>query len=914
MTDKKEDELMQKILNYPKVVLVVIGVITLYFSFFLPRIQLDNDVKTFLPDEHIVNIENDREEELFGSSHVLAIALENARGTILDRDFIEEIRGLSEYIMTLDGVEDVDDLTNTDYIEAIPGGMEVADLAGDDFSGTSAELKELKNKLLSWDVYERSLYSKDFTATQLAVTLDTDITPDAQEAVYYSAKAYLEEMGEKGIRYYIAGDPSVMTLISLLMQDDLKVLIPLVLLVLVFFLYISFRKLGGVLLPLSSVIISTIWTVGLMAQLGIPLSIVATAIPVLMVAVGSAYGIHVVSHYYDELELHCDGLDHDEHVALVLGVVKSIGLPVMTASLTTIAGFASLASSSIIPLRNFGMFTALGVFVAMLVSLLFIPSVLILRRRSPNLKESCEENDESATASVFLGVSRFLGGRKSRLIVFFVAVVGLSVYGTFQVVVDNALIEYFKPDAEIRQADVFMREKFLGTETFNIVVEGEEPGDLTDPVVLAEMDNLAQYISDKYEVVSKVMSFSDFVRRMNQVMNDPAGMEDFSDTGWESDESSSTDESMGSFSSFEDAGFGEDESGDAGFGTEGGFGEGFGDDSDFGFSDFSEDSQEPETAGTPSDKAAYDYGDQMSYGDFLVLLEEVWNEADHAELTAESLVNGIYKKLNYGGAAYNEIPLDPAKYNLSATDDLKNLISQYLMIYSGNLEDYADDAIEPRIARMGVTLKTTGSRIPHRIMDDVEEYGRLHFPEHIRVWTTGMAKSKYAVTELVVGTQITSVLLSLLLVLIIVSVQFRSLVAGLISVIPLSVSILINFGVMGLFGIKLDIGTSIVASVAIGVGVDYTIHFLTGYYNQWQKTPEHRAAVQATWSSVGKAIIFNALSVAAGFFVLVFSNFNPLMFLGELIVLTMLTSSLGALTILPALLRVLKPGFLNRKK
>ncbi len=909
---------MHKILKYPKVILAVIGMITIYFSFFLPRIQLDNDVKKFLPDEHIVNIENDREEELFGSSHVLAIALENTRGSILDRQFIDNLRGLSEYLLTLEGVEDVDDLTNTDYINAIPGGMEVADLTGDDFTGTADELKTLKNKLLSWDVYERSLYSRDFTATQLAVTLETDISPEAQEAVYYSAKAYLEELSEKNIRYYIAGDPSVMTLITLLMQDDLKVLIPLVLLVLIFFLYISFRKLGGVLLPLSSVIISTVWTVGLMAQLGIPLSIVATAIPVLMVAVGSAYGIHVVSHYYDELELHCDRLDHDEHVALVLGVVKSIGLPVMTASLTTIAGFASLASSSIIPLRNFGLFTALGVFVAMLVSLLFIPSVLILRRRSPEIREHCEESDESATASVFLGVSRFLGGRKSRLIVFFAAVVGLSVYGTFQVVVDNALIEYFKPDAEIRQADVFMRDKFLGTETFNIVVEGEEAGDLTDPVVLAEMDKLALYLKDRYSVVSKVMSFSDFVRRMNQVMNDPAGMEDFSDDSWDREESvSGGDESFGSFDSFDDGGSDEDDLqgfgfGEAGFGGDSGFGEGFGDEDGFGFSDFSEGSEDPlaGSAGTPG----YRYDDRMSYGDFLMLLEEVWNEADHAELTAESLVTGIYKKLNYGGAAYNEIPLDPGKYNLRSTDDLKNLISQYLMIYSGNLEDYADDAIEPRIARMGVTLKTTGSRIPHRIMEDVEGYGRLHFPEGVRVWTTGMAKSKYAVTELVVGTQITSVLLSLLLVLIIVSVQFRSIVAGLISVIPLSISILINFGVMGLFGIKLDIGTSIVASVAIGVGVDYTIHFLTGYYQQWQKTPEHRAAVQATWGSVGKAIIFNALSVAAGFFVLVFSNFNPLMFLGELIVLTMLTSSLGALTILPALLKLLKPGFLNRNK
>jgi predicted RND superfamily exporter protein len=155
-----------------------------------------------------------------------------------------------------------------------------------------------------------------------------------------------------------------------------------------------------------------------------------------------------------------------------------------------------------------------------------------------------------------------------------------------------------------------------------------------------------------------------------------------------------------------------------------------------------------------------------------------------------------------------------------------------------------------------------------------------------------------------------SVAASLFLVFIIIALSNRSLAAGLIGIVPLSISILINFAVMGFLGIKLNIGTSMVASVSVGIGIDYTIHYIETYKR------EYRAGggdyLRRTFASCGKAIIINALSVGAGFAVLLLSQFVMLEDLGLLIALTMGTSAFVSLTVIPVLLLVFKPKFIEQ--
>ena len=145
-------------------------------------------------------------------------------------------------------------------------------------------------------------------------------------------------------------------------------------------------------------------------------------------------------------------------------------------------------------------------------------------------------------------------------------------------------------------------------------------------------------------------------------------------------------------------------------------------------------------------------------------------------------------------------------------------------------------------------------------------------------------------------------------------ILFRSPIAGIIAAIPLALSILILFGLMGLFYIELNIATAILSSIMIGVGVDYTIHFLWRYREERKNGLDYVEAVKATLTTTGRGIIFNAFSVIVGFTVLLFSSFLPVQFFGFLVVVSILACLIGALVLVPALCLILKPKFLEPVK
>jgi predicted RND superfamily exporter protein len=149
------------------------------------------------------------------------------------------------------------------------------------------------------------------------------------------------------------------------------------------------------------------------------------------------------------------------------------------------------------------------------------------------------------------------------------------------------------------------------------------------------------------------------------------------------------------------------------------------------------------------------------------------------------------------------------------------------------------------------------------------------------------------------------------MVFIIIAISNRSLAAGIIGIVPLGISILINFAVMGFLGIKLNLGTSMVASVSVGIGIDYTIHYIEAYKREYRSTGGTGDFLRRTFATSGKAIMINAVSVGAGFAVLLLSQFVMLEQLGLLIALTMATSAFVSLTIIPVLLLIFKPKFVE---
>jgi predicted RND superfamily exporter protein len=159
-------------------------------------------------------------------------------------------------------------------------------------------------------------------------------------------------------------------------------------------------------------------------------------------------------------------------------------------------------------------------------------------------------------------------------------------------------------------------------------------------------------------------------------------------------------------------------------------------------------------------------------------------------------------------------------------------------------------------------------------------------------------------TKSLINSQFSSLAIAVILVLIIVAIILRSLKQGVFAVIPIISTIIILFGFMGFTGISLDIATVLVASVALGIGIDYSIHIITHFNHSYNTNNNIKKALEDTIMITGKAILINVMTVTGGFLVLLFSQMVPLQNFGLLIAISMIGSGLGALTLLPVILIV----------
>ncbi|MCX7028064.1 MAG: MMPL family transporter [Spirochaetes bacterium] len=885
---------MRKFFKRPWLIVTVIGVITVFFALQLPKAEIDNNNFRFVPEKDPERLTAKKIDDIFGGQIMILVGLERKSGTILDADFIGKLRSLSAKISDIKNVDSVSSIVSTTYIDGVGDSIVASPLLPEDFKGTKAELSSLKERLLSWDVYRRALISDDFSSTQVVVSLrvgtDKAGTP-LVIACYNSIKRLAYETGFESTNVYMAGLPVLSAEVSTATSRDLFFLVPLVVIVLLAVLFLSLKRLSAVFLPLLTVLISAVWAVGAMPLFGVKLTILSTVLPVILIAVGSAYGIHVVSHYYDEIAKR-GSLSGEEHKDLVFAVMKRIGWPVFLAAATTFVGFVSFCFTSVVPIFDFGIFSSFGVLVAFIVAVTFIPAIFLIRGPEKAQPKSWgkhivvvgENTVDAAIADAFGVITR----KRRTTITATVLIVIVSLFGLSQVVIDNVLVEYFKPDTEMVRADKFIREKFGGTKDVSIVVTGEKPGDVLRPDVLSAMDGLSTYLTDQVPEIGKTIGFTDTIKRVNQVLNvdaDPAGLP--KKAAAQTAPVSSAGESEPAF------GFGFDVP------------------------------AETSTAKVPAAKAKVEVAslDKASATAQAAganskalagLLDKALAESGTRSKAVEDLVRGFEKVVNYKGASYYEIPTDPARYGLDDAEGLKNLVSNYLVLLSGNLGSYADDPLEPKNIRMSVQMKTVGQIDTDKAIGAMKTYITDHFPKDVKVVIGGTALVEGSLNRLVVLSQLISVLFSLFLVFLILTMYYRSFVAGLIGIAPLSVSILINFAVMGFTGIKLNIGTAMVASITVGIGVDYTIHYMAAYHHEYLATDGKGDYLRRSFMSSGKVILLNAMSVGLGFGALAFSQFNILADLGKLILLTMATSSFVSLTLLPVLLEVIKPAFIRR--
>jgi predicted RND superfamily exporter protein len=873
---------VRKFFKHPWLIVLVIAVITVFFALQLPRAEIDNNNLRFVPLDDPALLVSKGIDETFGSSLFILVGLERKYGTVFDRDFIIKIGEYVKWLEEIPIVENVNSLITTDYISGDGDSIVVEKLVADDFSGTPEEIAELKRRILSWDMYERTLISDDLAATEILIPLDI-VSDDAGKpeviANFVRIRDKAREVFDGHADVYVTGMPVISATINEAVNADLALLVPLVVIVVLAVLFFSFRHFTPVTLPLLTVVVAAVWSIGAMPLFGVKLSVITTVLPVILVAVGSAYGIHVITHYSTDMGNRT--MTHEEHRELIHELLLKIGKPVFLAALTTFAGFFSFCFTRVVPLKEFGIFASFGVAASFVVALTLIPALLLIRGPKPLLTGGKKNAGEDVLSGAIADTLTAAARKKRFVMILGAAVIALALYGLSKLVIDNMMIEYFRDDTDIHKSDVFIREKFGGSKVVSVVLEADDAETLLHPDSLAAMDGLGAYLAEKVPRTGKVMGFTSLVKRVNQVFN--AG---------ESPDGLAPSSADVSPNAGEDFGFGD-----------------FGAEADFGFGDFGFDDSAESPALSGREKKPY------TVEELIALFDKAG--AASPSMSGSRLVWELKRQVNYDGASYYEIPTDPKKYGKNTKEELQRLVSNYLMLLSGNIDDYANDPLQPTKIKSTVQLRTTGQIDSDTVIGEIHNYIRANFPKNVRTTVGGVTMVESSLNNLVVQSQLISVIISIVMVFIIIAASNRSFIAGIIGIVPLSISVLINFAVMGFAGIRLNLGTSMVASVSVGIGIDYTIHYLEAYKREYLASLAEDGTVQPgflrrTFSTSGKAIIINAVSVGAGFAVLIFSQFNILSDLGLLIAMTMFTSAAASLTLLPVLLVHLNPKFVRK--
>ncbi len=749
------DRLTNWVLRWPKATLILLLLFTVAFAAGIPRLQIDNSVDSMLPANHPARLLYDKVDTTFGGTDILVVALKS--DDVFSVATLNQVIELTDKFETVPGVDKVVSLSTVKRMQGHGGDLIVRDLMPT-VPENAQKRAELRDYVMSNSLYVDNVISNDGRYAGFIL----ELTPNADDSQVYSAIRAITAAQPNASDLYIAGGPAVNAEMSIAMKADLVRLVPFVVLVLAVILYLSLRTLQGVFLPLAVVLISTIWTVGLMAWTRTTMAMISTTLPVMLIAIGVADAIHILTDYYAGI-----GSGKEKRDAIRL-VMRHIGLAVVLTSITTLVGFLSLGTSPVRQVMQFGLFVGFGVMAALAITLTMIPAVLELTKTPQGIvrrTKRAQRRTKLALAPWLTRLARAVTVHRKAIVVVGIAIFLFAAAGGTRLTVETNTLRFFRPDSPIRQATEVVDKSFGGSENLSVIVDG----DIKSPRVLNSMLALERW-AKKLPEVGYTVSIADYIAQINESLHDD----------------------------------------------------------------------------------------------------------------------------------------NPSQHVIPPT---RNAVAQELLLYemSGDPSDFSRVVnYNYDEARIAMRMKSLTSAQLGKLVNKIGSQAVTTAHEKFGVKITGSSYLFKVLTDLLVHGQIWSLLVSLFGVALVVGLIFRSIRFGLLSMIPLGFTITLNFGVMGWLNIPLDTATTMIASIAIGIGVDYTVHFLSKYRRERRGGMDQRDAVSDTIRTTGRPIIYNAVAVAAGFAVLLFSSFGPIATLGALVAVTMGISALAALTLLPAALLLIK--------
>ena len=488
-----------------KWLIIIITILIVILSIFpLMKTSINSDLMSYLPDDMPSKINNDKIEQVFGKSDPLLIVFET--NDILNDSTLRRIQALSKEFNRMKDFDMVMSLFDTKSIKGEDGAMIVKPVIKR-IPKSESRREKLREEIKTNELAYKLIVSEDFRYTIIMLNSVTEKTDAELMSVIY---AQLDKYpGNETV--LINGQPYFRAEANDKISHDFMILLPIAMVVMFIFLWFSFKEKRGVLLPMSIVTIAIIIAMASIPLFGWQISIIGTLIPIMMIAIANNYGIHFIIKYQELNAKHPD-ITMEQIVQEVTLYLKK---PVILTGLTTIVGIAGLVAHIMLPAKQMGVVCSVGIAFALLLSLTFIPAMMLFLKKG-KIHKNFSENENSFLSKILSGLATFISKYPRRVIYIFVILLIILASGIYKLKVASDFNNILPKDHPYNLSLNIANKYFGGTKNISLMFEG----DMKDPKTLKKMDYYEQEL-EKMSEIGSVTSIASMIRIMSKAINDP---------------------------------------------------------------------------------------------------------------------------------------------------------------------------------------------------------------------------------------------------------------------------------------------------------------------------------------------------------------------------------------------------------
>ena len=527
-----------KITHNPIKVIVIMLLISIAFIANLPKITIDTSTEGFLHKNDPALIRYEEFKKQFGQDEKIMVIVESKN--LFSLEALKKLRKLHKELEdNVPHLTDITSLLNSRNTRGEGDQLIVEDLV-QEFPTNQKEIDAIKKLAQNSEMYKNLLFNEDFTFTTIILEPNAyesvangddldgfgeedETAQDDSEFLLDSSKsemvratnAILEKYSTKDFKVFIAGSMAVNDFNKQSVQKDMQKFVKLVLLMMMIFLFIVFRRISAVILPIFIVVLSLLMTIGAMALSGTPITIPTQILPSFLLAVGIGAVVHLLAMFFKELNK-----NSDKNSAITYAMGHS-GLAIVMTSLTTAAGLLSFATASIAPIADLGIFAALGVIFALANTLILLPAMLsVLPIKA--VKERVEVKSQRVD-NILLAISDFSVNNAKAIVVVSAIITAIFIYFATSVAFKHDPLSWQPDNSPIKISTATVDKELKGSVTMEVIIDTKKENGLYNSELLRKIDNIrkkAEKIKNDTYFVGKGWSVAEILKEIHRALHE----------------------------------------------------------------------------------------------------------------------------------------------------------------------------------------------------------------------------------------------------------------------------------------------------------------------------------------------------------------------------------------------------------